>query len=107
MAKERKRAVREAFNQAVFRRDGERCVVCRHDGKETPAVDAHHITDRDEMPNGGYVAENGISVCEACHLRVEQYHITGQAEPELHPNDLYRMIGSSYEAAVAASASLI
>jgi 5-methylcytosine-specific restriction endonuclease McrA len=104
VAKERKKAVREAFHQAVFRRDGGKCVVCRQSGRDTPAVDAHHITDRTEIPNGGYVLENGIAVCEACHLRVEQYHLTGQAEEGLHPDDLYRLIGSSYDAAVAASA---
>lgn len=103
MAKAKKRQVREAFQAAVFQRDGGKCVVCREQGIDTPAVDAHHITDRNEMPNGGYTRANGISVCAACHLRVELYHSTGTAEPGLHPDDLYRLIGSSYEAAVAAS----
>ena len=43
------------------------------------AQDSHHITDRKEIINGGYVLENGISLCSACHWKAEQYHITGEA----------------------------
>jgi 5-methylcytosine-specific restriction endonuclease McrA len=101
MAKDRKRAIREAFNTAVFQRDGGKCVLCG-----APGVDAHHITDRHELPNGGYVPENGITVCEACHLDCEQFHLTGEALPGRHPDDLYRLIGSSREEAFSASERL-
>jgi len=50
------------------------------------------------MLNGGYVKENGITVCEeVCHLKVEKYHITNGKEwyPGLHPDDLYAKINSS------------
>jgi hypothetical protein len=26
------------------------------------------------MPNGGYVAENGIALCDTCHASAEAYH---------------------------------
>jgi len=55
------------------------------------------------MPNGGYVKENGITVCkEDCHLKVEMFHISEGTEwsEGLHPDDLYRMIGSSKELAI-------
>lgn len=52
------------------------------------------------MPNGGYVRENGISVCTDCHLLAED------AEPGYEPEVLYEKIGSSYEYAVEASEKL-
>jgi hypothetical protein len=98
---QKKKRVRAAFAAAVFGRDGHRCVTCG-----APAVDPHHITDRNEMPNGGYVAENGISLCGPCHERAEQFHATGTAYPGHAPEDLYARIGSSYEKALAASERL-
>ena len=67
-------------------------------------LDAHHITDRNELPNGGCVAENGISLCETgCHLLAEVFHRTGTAHPGFSPADLYERIGSSRDAAERAS----
>lgn len=62
-------------------------------------LDAHHITDRNEMPNGGYVKENGISLCPECHKKAELYHTSNKTvwHPGFHPNDLYAKIHSSYE----------
>lgn len=114
MGKQGKKDVRTDFREAVFSRDRHTCRVC---GKRwTPAdaepalgrLNSHHIVDRHEFPNGGYVAENGITVCDggssSCHMRCERYHITGGKEHEagLHPEDLYRLIGSSLDAAIAA-----
>jgi hypothetical protein len=61
---------REAFNAAVFARDGCKCVMCGD-----PAEDAHHILDRKLFPDGGYVADNGASVCNPCHMRCESTEI--------------------------------
>jgi len=72
-------------------------------------LDAHHITDRNEMPNGGYVKENGITLCkEKCHLEAEQFHISGGKNwtDGLHPDELYAKIGSSKEEAISASRRL-
>lgn len=66
-------------------------------------MDAHHITDRNEMPNGGYVKENGITLCkEKCHMKAEKFHMTGGKEWEdgFHPDDLYEKIDSSKGKAV-------
>jgi 5-methylcytosine-specific restriction endonuclease McrA len=58
---QRKKQIRELFRNSVFRRDGCQCRVCGNgDGY---VLDAHHIIDRNELPNGGYVVENGISLC--------------------------------------------
>lgn len=105
MSSAEKKRVREAFRTAVFERDGYRCKGCRAPGTgET--LDAHHITDRNLMPNGGYVKENGISLCSTCHEKAEVFHSTGQSLTNWAPDDLYRLIGSTHEAAVRASRRL-
>lgn len=93
----KKRQIRENFRNAVFKRDGYTCVHCR----EKNNLDAHHITDRTEMPNGGYVLSNGITLCPVHHMMAEEYNISGGSKfvRNMHPNDLYRMIDSSYERA--------
>ena len=60
------------------------------------------------MPHGGYVKENGITLCPDCHSKAEKWHKSGGVswEPGYHPNELYAKIGSSYEMAVAASEKL-
>lgn len=103
-----KQKIRERFRSDVYKRDKFTCKKCSTERAED-ALNAHHITDRNKMPNGGYVKENGATLCEGdCHMAAEKFHITDGAEWEegLHPEDLYRMIGSSYELAVAASERL-
>lgn len=100
-----KKKIRENFRNAVFERDKYKCVTC---GVSNVPLDAHHIVDRNELPNGGYVKENGISLCNSCYLKAEKFHISGKTEfePGYHPDDLYRMIKSDYERAVKASNAL-
>lgn len=105
----KKKQVRAAFRSAVFTRDGYSCRCCGF--KSSPAkaedeLDAHHITDRTEMPNGGYVAENGISVCATCHEKAETHHRGEPVPAGYSPPELYAKIGSSYERAVKASEKL-
>ena len=72
------------------------------------SLDAHHITDRNEMPNGGYVPENGITLCiadddDSCHFKAEVWHRSGKTAffPGYKPDDLYALIDSSYEKAMS------
>ena len=58
---------REEFKKAVFSRDKGCCVLC----SGTP-VTAHHIMDRKLFPDGGYVVDNGASVCDPCHVLCER-----------------------------------
>lgn len=58
---------RDRFREAVFARDGGRCVSCGE-----VAVDAHHILERRLWPDGGYHLDNGASVCAGCHLAAER-----------------------------------
>lgn len=104
-----KTEIRQAFKKAVFKRDKNTCQVCKTKHIDIENLDAHHITDRNEMPNGGYVKENGITVCKKdCHFKVEWFHITeGEKWNEgLHPNDLYKLINSSYDLAIEKSNDL-
>jgi len=101
-----KKQTRRDFKNSVFKRDGFKCVFCNFGPfLENPEIyfDAHHITDRNEMPNGGYHESNGITLCkEECHIKAERFHITEGKEWEdgMHPDDLYEMIGSSKELAI-------
>lgn len=97
-----KKEIRTAFRNVVFKRDENRCVVYKKDVK----LGAHHITDRNEIVNGGYVVENGISLCVDCHIMAEKYHVTGIAPEGWHPDDLYCKIGSSKELAIRESEKL-
>jgi 5-methylcytosine-specific restriction endonuclease McrA len=99
-----KKAIREKFRTEVFERDEHKCVVC----ETTESLTAHHITDRNEMPNGGYVKENGITLCEKDHKKAEVWHESNNEvfEQGFHPEDLYQKIHSSYEDAIEKSKSL-
>ncbi len=104
-----KKLVRKLFRDAVFQRDGFACAACGFLSTPERAeneLDAHHITDRNEMPNGGYVAENGVSLCETCHLKAEAFHRGETLLPGFLPSDLYALIGSDEGTARAASERL-
>ncbi len=106
---QRKKQVRQKFRAAVFARDAFTCRECGFvsDPERAEAeLDAHHITDRHEMPNGGYVAENGITLCAGCHANAEALHCGEPVPPGFMPTDLYARIGSSEDEARAASERL-
>ena len=109
MSQEKKK-IRANFRDRTFERDDFKCRVCGTPStlcnpKGVP-LDAHHITDRTLMPNGGYVPENGISLCPVCHEKAEVFHSTGTALPGFSPDELYALIGSSHDLAVKASENL-
>jgi hypothetical protein len=117
-----KKQVRAAFRSAVLGRDRYRCAMCGKPGRDRQGgdghlqyhagspgealvpLDAHHITDRHDLPNGGYVRENGITLCDdGCHRLAEVFHQTGAPHPGYAPEDLYAKIGSTHEDAVRSS----
>jgi len=107
-----KKKIRERFREIVFKRDNFSCVGCGLGFTEANArenLDCHHITDRNLMPNGGYVKENGISLCSACHEKAEVFHQTdGELwEPGFHPDELYLRINSNIELAKQQSTRLL
>ena len=117
-----KKSIRASFRRSVFERDKYTCQICGEvylPDQADPAlgvINAHHITDRKMMQNGGYVKDNGITVCDehgnfrgslSCHMVVEQWHISGgdrsRVAEEYRPKSLYIKIGSSYELALRKS----
>ena len=108
----KKKQIREMFRLACLKRDGYRCAIC--DFKSLPGqvknkLDIHHITDRNDMPGGGYVSENGITLCQDCHLKAELFHISGGKcwHDGFHPDKLYKIIGSSYDKALETSYNMV
>lgn len=67
---------RKQFRESVFSRDNHECLVpwCNKD-----ADDAHHIIERELWNNGGYVPDNGASVCNEHHQYAEDNHIPPQS----------------------------
>ena len=134
----KKKQVREQFRQEVFKRDRYRCRICGRKlhfgsvglmqqeeyGIKTilDILDSHHIMSRDDMPNGGYVKENGICLCKiatlspnnvdnvddgrTCHEKAEEWLKTGQGVEGYDPDTLYRLIGSSLDLAMNAAEKL-
>jgi hypothetical protein len=112
---------RREFNITCRERDNHRCVMCEmthyysinQDFTTTKhlvgqSIEVHHITNRKEIPNGGYVLENGISLCAEHHCHAETFHRFGGESwyVGFHPNDLYKLIGSSAEEAHKKSSEL-
>lgn len=105
MSKEKK-SIRKIFRASCLERDNYRCIVCGYIPDNLDDLDVHHIKNREDMPNGGYVCENGISLCYNCHHKAESGHATGVVLTGYSENDLYSIIGSSYELALEASKKL-
>ena len=106
-----KKEIRKNFREVCLNRDKDTCRMCGHKAHSREEAleifDIHHITDRSLMIAGGYCLENGITLCKnPCHLKAEEFHSTGLSHPGYSPEDLYRVINSSYEKAVKASKKL-
>jgi hypothetical protein len=102
---QKKKTIRAEFRRLVLDRDGNRCRVCGWN-EDVALLDPHHIQNRNLLPNGGYVKENGISVCPRCHMKAEVYHQTGTPLPGFSMEELYSLVGSSLEMATRASKKL-
>lgn len=118
-----KKKIREVFRNQVFKRDNYTCKICnRYYGEEIAIeyLDSHHILDRNSTEfngTGGYVKENGITLCKfndeggeenSCHMKAEMFHITSGVDwvEGMKPEDLYKLIGSSKELAIEKSEKL-
>lgn len=101
--------LRNDFNDKCLERDNHECVIC---GKQAFVV--HHITDRKDIPNDGYVIFNGASLCTQCHVKAELFFARDlpnfrnqcfelKFSPEeilkITPEYIYELIGSSEEKA--------
>lgn len=80
-------SARDDFREAVFLRDNHVCVICG-----VRAVDAHHIIERRLFSDGGYVLDNGASLCATHHLAAESTELSCEEIREaagILPPDLY------------------
>lgn len=54
------------FREGVFKRDNYTCQICKkHGGK----LNAHHLNGYHWFIEGRYDTENGVTLCEKCHLK--------------------------------------
>ena len=81
------------------------CRTCGESGNDVE-YDPHHITNRKEIPNGGYVKENGIQLCHTCHIKAEDTYFNRDHHLGFTPAELYLRIDSSYELAYSKSSKL-
>ena len=95
--KQKLKELRRHFHDAVFFRDSG-CKVCG-EKRVSEVYDAHHITNRNDIPSFGYVLSNGIRLCSDCHVNAENEYFNEETD-DSHRDWLYSLIGSSYETAV-------
>jgi 5-methylcytosine-specific restriction endonuclease McrA len=101
---------RKRFRDDCFKRDKNCCVMCGAKESLTTKLDAHHVTSRKLLPKGGYVKENGITLCDteqnSCHQKAESWWQDSALQSTGHegfdPDTLYQKIGSSFAQALAA-----
>ncbi len=106
---QKKKMIREKFRNEVFIRDKYTCICCGFKSSLKNCreeLDAHHIQDRNIMPNGGYSFKNGVTVCKPCHELCELYHQGKECPAEYMPEALYTKIGTSYDEAYKACEKL-
>lgn len=92
--------LRVDFREGALKRDNNKCVICR----SVDSLDVHHITNRNDLPCGGYVLSNAISLCPECHKAAELYlwrTKNPRGNPKLRnrnfsPEKLYNYINSSF-----------
>jgi len=106
----KKKQTRKTFRKDVFQRDNFTCKICGLREKEINLVikndytseilDCHHITPREQMLDGGYIKENGITLCKIfCHEEAEKYLHEETTNFKFSPKELYKIINSSLELA--------
>ena len=61
------------WREAVFERDNYTCQMCGAKGSDGVYLTAHHIKSWRNFPELRYEIENGITLCENCHSKTDNY----------------------------------
>lgn len=67
--KERRSAEYKDWRKKVLERDG---YICRRCGRKDEILHAHHLKKFSEYPELRFDVDNGITLCEKCHLEVHR-----------------------------------
>lgn len=70
------------WRRAIFERDGYRCQVCCQVGGY---LTAHHIKSWAHYPELRYDINNGITLCESCHMKIDNYKGRGRKINKILP----------------------
>jgi 5-methylcytosine-specific restriction endonuclease McrA len=96
----------DSFQDAVFKRDHNKCAHCG----SADGITFFLISPRGEMPNGGYVLENAVTLCHDCYKRAKYFYgkmpDNAWRYPDHDPRELYKLIGSDFDMALEASLKL-
>lgn len=58
---------RDSFRESCLERDGYKCLECNISSN----LSVHHVIERRLWDDGGYYIENGITLCDECHMKAE------------------------------------
>jgi 5-methylcytosine-specific restriction endonuclease McrA len=64
----RRRKLYRQWRKSVFSRDNSRCKLCGSEKK----ICAHHILEVQDYPKEKYNIENGITLCQKCHIFIHK-----------------------------------
>ena len=60
--------MRQSLRRSVLRRDGYKCVQC----KSTENLTVHHVKGQAVRPDEKYNPNNGVTLCQKCHVETEK-----------------------------------
>lgn len=72
---QRKTYLDARFKKGVKERDGNKCTVC---GEYKGTIVAHHLMSYVEYPEFRYDIDNGVTLCEKCHISFHQKYGWGK-----------------------------